>query len=114
MKKVNFKTRNGSFLIFLPEIKETTESGIIKSKEMKEEEQKKADNFITVAVVPEGEQFIKPGTKVLVNLALASIIDIDGEKYGLVPSHGILGFKPDAAQSEKIKSLASNKKIKIK
>ena len=53
MSKINFVPMQGAILIDLPKIEEKTSAGIIKSPDMIEKEQKKADNFFSVVAIPE-------------------------------------------------------------
>jgi co-chaperonin GroES (HSP10) len=92
--KVNFIPTHGAVLVELPEVKEETQSGIIKSPDMVEEEKTNHDGFLeVVSACPDA--IVKAGAKIMANLPQCSIIDIDEEKYGLVPKHAIIGYKPE-------------------
>tara|TARA_Y100000389_G_C17305534_1_gene435180 strand:- start:500 stop:790 length:291 start_codon:yes stop_codon:yes gene_type:complete len=92
--KVNFIPTNGAVLVELPEIKEETKGGLIKSADMMEKERQSHDGFLEIVSVSDEETKLKIGTKVMANLMQCSMIDVEGTKYGLLPSHAVLGYKP--------------------
>ena len=84
MKNINFIPMHGAVLVELPVIEEKTEGGLIKSHDMIEaEKESKHDGFL------------KRGFSIMANLSQSSMIDVDGTKYGLIPKHAILGYKPN-------------------
>lgn len=91
--KVNFVPMNGTVVIELPEIKEETSSGIIKSPDMIEAEKNEHDTFFDVIAVSE-DAVVPLGTKIMVNFQQCQIVDIDKVKVGLVPKHAIVGYRP--------------------
>lgn len=96
MSKVNFIPTHGAILIEFPEIAPKTAGGIIKSHDMIAAEKAgddKVDNFFPVMAVGAKEETIKIGFTAMCNLAASQMIDVDGKKYGLVPSHAILGYR---------------------
>tara|TARA_Y100000385_G_C12918077_1_gene561301 strand:+ start:187 stop:471 length:285 start_codon:yes stop_codon:yes gene_type:complete len=94
MSKVNFVPMHGAVLVELPEVEETTKSGIIKSDDMLTQERSQHDGFLKV-VSSSAESDVVEGMHVMANLMQCSMVDIDEVKYGLIPKHAILGYKPN-------------------
>jgi co-chaperonin GroES (HSP10) len=96
MKNINFIPMHGAVLVELPVIEEKTEGGLIKSHDMIEaEKESKHDGFLKVVAISTDDNGIKRGFSIMANLSQSSMIDVDGTKYGLIPKHAILGYKPN-------------------
>jgi len=91
--KVNFKPLNNNVLIKLPEIKETTNSGIIKSEAMLAEEKKSKQDYFTVVAVSAEVTCVKIGDLILVANHSIPIIIIEGLQYGIIHYTSIQGVK---------------------
>lgn len=101
MTEIKFKPLNGMLLLELPKVEETTTSGVIKSPEMIQEEQKKIDNFLTVVALADNVNLklelspdtITVGTKVLVDLPQANLLEVDDVNYVSISYRAILGYR---------------------
>jgi len=92
-KELNFKPLNGNLLIVVPEVSNTTKSGLIKSETMIKEEEKKLDVYVSVAAISDEVKTIKVGDKVLLSVSEIKTIVIDEIRYGIVHITSVAGIK---------------------
>jgi co-chaperonin GroES (HSP10) len=79
-----------NILITLPEVKEKTEAGIIKSDEMLAEEASKVDSHITTVIsIGENVQNVKVGDKIMINNTQVPIFTINGVRYGGIKAYDV-------------------------
>ena len=85
---MNLNCVKGNILIELPEIKETTESGIIKSEEMMAAEYKDS-NVVKVLSVGEEVTVVKKGDRVMIKNTHVPIFEHEGKRYGGISEYDV-------------------------
>ena len=95
-EKINFKPIGKRLVLGLPEVKEKTKGGIIKSPELlKEEKQEVLQDFPVVLAIGDEVTKVKVGDKVLPLVRSIETIKIDGKELGIVEEGWIAGIKTD-------------------
>lgn len=90
MKDVKLNCVGDNILITLPEVKEKTESGIIKSDEMIEEEMGSVDSHITKVVsIGDNVKMVKVGDSIMIRNAQLPIYTVNGIRYGGIKEYDI-------------------------
>lgn len=90
---MNYKPLGATVLVRPPKIKDTTESGIIKSEAMLAEEKNKWDGSVEVIAVGPHCQYVKPGIKVLIqHNAIIHPVMVGNEELMQVEEYTILGY----------------------
>jgi len=90
---INFQPIGREILVEIPMISKTTESGVIKSEKMIEEEKKNMDKFLTVLEVGNEVQQIKQGDKIYITNGKHPQIELDGKLYAIINELHVLGKK---------------------
>lgn len=88
---LNFKPLNKYIAVESPIISDTTDSGIIKSEEMKKNEEAEMDLFLTVIEISDNVTTVSVGDKICVNPKACMGIEIDGVKVLLAHEDTIIG-----------------------
>ena len=91
MTELNFKPFNMDVIVQVPDIKETTEFGVIKSESQIEEERRKMDKYLTVLAVSDKCVQTKVGDQILISRGSHPSIEQDGKIYIIVNELHILG-----------------------
>ena len=103
MKVVNFKPMNNYVVFEIPQIKDKTDSGLIKTPEQIEREKKEVDvddPYTLVVGVSNNLDEPKLGSRIMINAERMNIIPIEGVDYGIIDAGGILGYE-DIHNTEK-------------
>lgn len=93
MKNRKIECLGDNILVKLPEVKETTEAGIIKSADMLEQEAAKNDEMILEVVgVGPSIHTLRPGDKILIRNTHIPIYTIDDVRYGGIKEYDVFGI----------------------
>lgn len=90
MKDVKLNCVGDNILITLPEIKEKTESGILKTEEMIAEEMEKMDSHITKVIsVGDNVKSVKVGDSIMIRNTQVPIYSVNGIRYGGIKEYDV-------------------------